>query len=403
MRILHVINAASSNYGWSLDLLNGLCGEQLRLGHEVNIVATNLDGRGRLDVPMDVPVSIGRVSVRYQAIDDWIDLVPISVVRRFGVSTMLARKLRTLIPHADVVHIHGIFLYSSMVAASLCQRVGVPYVLTPHGNLDPFTHRKNRLLKDVSLLVYQRRALDQAAAVHFASEGERRLAREFRLKAPQVVIDFGLDVDKYSNRDSTAFRRVFPWLARKKLIVFMGRIAYTKGVDSLVRAFEVVSDQLEDAHLVIIGPDHEGYRSAVEELTSQLHLGDRVTFTGALFGQDKIDALAAADVAVFPAYTETFGFSALEAMACGTPVVISSGASLSSEAASAGGAFVSSPTPDELAKSILGVLRDPDARRVGARGERLIRSRFSWDHVTPQFIRLYEAAARANTKPLARL
>jgi glycosyltransferase involved in cell wall biosynthesis len=165
----------------------------------------------------------------------------------------------------------------------------------------------------------------------------------------------------------------------------------------------LVGEEVEDAHLVIIGPDYEGYQSRVEDMISQLDLGRRVTFTGVLTGQNKINALAAADVAVFPAYTETFGFSALEAMACCTPVVISSGASLSSEAALAGAAFVSSPEPRLLAATILRVLRDPgSARAVGAIGERMVRNRFSWEHVTPEFIRLYTAAATANIKPLGR-
>ena len=243
------------------------------------------------------------------------------------------------------------------------------------------------------MLTYQRRHLNKSAAVHFASEGERQLATRFGITAPQVVIDLGLDVERYSRRDPISFRSLVAADPDKKLVTYMGRIAYTKGVDLLVGAFSVVAKRRPDVHLVIIGPDHEGYRATIEAMISELGLRERVTFTGVLAGQRKIGALAAADVAVFPSYTETFGFSMLEAMACGVPVVISSGASLSSEAAKAGGAFLAAPNRNALAKAIFDVLAEPrTAKAVAVAGERFVNERFSWRRVATAFIDLYSTA-----------
>lgn len=393
IRILHVLSSITPRYGWPVDLVNGLCLEQIRAGHEVTVMTTNLDWETTINVPMRVPVKVGQVDVEYYPIDHWFNAIRIRVVRRFGVSTALVRTMWRRMPEFDIVHIHGIFLFSSTVAALISEHAGVPYVVAPHGNLDPYQHRlRSRRLKDLAMALVQRRVLEHAAALIYQSDGERSKADEFHLSSRAVVLDQGLNLDTFAvNLPKRAFRDRYPAIGDKRIVLYLGRISNSKGLDVLVRAFALCVAQDPNLHLVLIGPDYEGVGDGLRRILLEAGLIESVTFTGMMTGDMKVAALKEAAVFAHPSYTESFGYVILEAMACGVPVVVSDGVALASELESAGAAIVVPPEPLPLANALMRVLSDASlANRLSSAGLSLVTKRFGWPSIAPRYLDLYD-------------
>src|ERR1700689_2513747 len=133
MRILHIIADLSPATGGPSEACLGLCRELTKRGHEVSIYTTSFGqtgnrGGGNPEYPPGEAVYDNGVEIRSFAETD----------HRFYLSSPgLYRALRSKIPAVDIVHIHSIYLFHSTVGAYLCRRFGVPYVIKPHGTLDP--------------------------------------------------------------------------------------------------------------------------------------------------------------------------------------------------------------------------------------------------------------------------
>jgi glycosyltransferase involved in cell wall biosynthesis len=331
------------------------------------------------------------IEVEYFRVDSWAAGLGIRALRRFLLSSELARELRRTIRHFDLVHIHYIFHFPSLVSAGISRRTGVPYIVSLYGNLDPYMHAKNRLLKDVYLSAIARRALNRAAAIHLMSEGERRMVQPFGLTSPQMVVDLGIDTSKYCVNGKGRFRAAHPELKSRKIVAYLGRLSYTKGLDLLAEAFRIVARADPNTHLVFIGPD-DGYGETLRRLLGRDGLIDRVTFTGRVPEADKISALVDADVFAFPSYTEAFGLAMLEAMACELPVILTDRAALAGDMAAQGAALVVQPEAPALAEGLMRLLNDVELRRqLGAAARSLITTRFSWPAVAERFLEMYKS------------
>ena len=171
----------------------------------------------------------------------------------------------------------------------------------------------------------------------------------------------------------------------------MGRIHEFKGIDMLVRAFADLVKELDDAKLVIVGPD-DGYTSTLKKIVTSLKINDKVLFTGLLFERDKLEAYVDADVFVLPSKSksESFGNVALEACACGTPVIVTSNCGVS-EWISDNVGYVVDYDEVKLRDAIFKILRDEQLRRkFEEEGKKLMMKEFNWDNIVIKMEELYE-------------
>ncbi len=383
MKILHVIANIAPHYGGPPKACEEMAASVARLGHDVSIYTTDMDGAGTLDVPTDRPVERNGVAVRY---------FPAHFPRFWCTSLALANALRTAIAVSDVVHVHALYLFHDFVAGRDCDRFGVPYIVQPHGALDPFIYRRHRVRKTVIELAFQNRVLRRAAAVLYTTEEEKRLAEPYACGAPGAVVPLGLDLAEFERLPPPgAFRARHPAIGDRKIILFFGRINFKKGMDVLARAYGSVARARDDVHLVIAGPDH-GIKDKVEGWLRDEGVLDRATFTGMLLGDDKLAVLRDADLFVLPSYSENFGIAVVEAMACRLPVIISDRVNIWREVEAAGA--VAPPDADAFSARILEFLDDPARRQAaGERGRRIVESAFNWDRSAERLVDLYSTGA----------
>jgi glycosyltransferase involved in cell wall biosynthesis len=357
-----------------------LCRELARLGHDVAIYTNDTDLKTSTPVRQHEAegVEIKRFPLQFDPAE-------------YAVSFPLAAALKKDIPGYDLVHINSLYTFPSTVAAHYCGLHGVPYIVRPHGTLAPYHFRHHRLIKSIYEWLFEWRNLERAAAVHFTSAEEMEQVRALGLNIRGVVLPLGVDLPEY--RVTTAsgqFRAKWPQTRGKRLILFLGRPNVKKGLELLVRAFAQIARERDDLHLVIAGPDNEGYGMLVRKCLMREDILTEATFTGILVGDDKLDLLHEAELFVLPSYAENFGLAAVEAMAAGLPLVISNKVNIWREIEQAGAGLVVDCEAHALANAMRQLLENPEAvKKMGDQGRRLVRHRFSCEVVAREMVKLY--------------
>jgi glycosyltransferase involved in cell wall biosynthesis len=236
----------------------------------------------------------------------------------------------------------------------------------------------------------ERRIARDATALVFTCEEERRLAQDTFLPyaAREEIVTLGVEGPPAPQDELVAqFFEKFPQLRGERLLLFLGRLHPKKGCDLLLEAFAHTETPL---HLVLAGPcDDATFLSRLQELAR----GRAVTFAGMLRGRDKWAALAAAEAFILPSHQENFGIAVAEALACGTPVLISDKVNIWREIADDGAGLVESDDTQGAANLLRRWLAaDHAAMSSGAR--RCFERRFHVRVMLSQFTALVEKYAK---------
>lgn len=313
---------------------------------------------------------------------------------RLAYSPGLDRALRALIPEMDVVHIHMLFLCPSFAAGRYCHQFAKPYVVSPHGSLDPYMRRKGRGRKWFTDVLWQRRLLERARAIHATTSEEAQLISDIAPDVPRYVVPNGVSLDRFANMP-TGHRFRERWLAGDDgpLVLYMGRISHKKGLDILIRALSTVAREVPDVRMAIVGPDDENLGSGLARLARQLGVGEAVVFTGGLYGDEQLEALAAADIWALASHTENFGTAVLEALAAGKAVVVSREVNIAADIQRAGAGLVAELTPQAFERELLGLLRSPQRRRNLSRQAAEFARLYRWQVIGPQLAGMYQRVA----------
>ncbi len=374
MKILHVIANLAPRYGGPCKACWEMARAVAQLGNRVSIYTTNQDGPGILPVPTDRPVWREGVEVRY---------FPVQQPRSWSTSWPLARALRQEIKGVDLVHIHNLYLFHDLVSGHYCRISGVPYLIQPHGTLDPFIHRRHRWRKRLMEHLFENRNIRGAAALYFTTTQEQELAAPHTFATPGLVVPLGISGDEFGEMpEPGSFRRRHPEIGDKQIVLFFSRVNFKKGLDILARAFGAVARRRQDVHLVIAGPDNEGWSARVRTWLEEEGVGPRTTFTGMLLGPERLAVLRDASLFALPSYSENFGLAVVEAMAAGLPVIISDQVNIWREVETAGAGRVIPCDAAALADQILDLLEHPEAaQHMGQKGRALVAERFQWPRV----------------------
>ena len=378
MKILHVVPTyyPAVRYGGPIRSVHGLARAMAGRGHEVHVYTTNVDGPKNAEVPIDSPVDLDGVSVRYFST---------GIGRRLYRSPRMGVELSQSITDFDVVHTHSVFLWPTTAAARAAARRRIPYVLSPRGMLVPeLIRRKSRFFKQSWIRMFESHNVEGAAAVHVTSDQEEKELKQLGLKYRRcVVVPNGVDAP---NKSCFEKKPQQWWGGRRARLLFLGRVNWKKGLDRLINAMPLVPE----ADLVIAGDDDDGYRGTLEKLSRELLVNERVRFIGPLHGEQKWELIASAQVLALPSYSENFGNVVLEAMAMSCPVVVTPEVGLADTIVRSGAGEVVGGDPKCLARALSGVLADPiRAQRMGELGRNIVEQDFTWAAVAEKMEKVY--------------
>jgi glycosyltransferase involved in cell wall biosynthesis len=242
--------------------------------------------------------------------------------RALGWNPAVKRYCRARLQNFDVVHIFGLYDLLGPAVAGACRVRNIPYVLEPIGMFVPIV--RNFLLKTFYHFAWGRRLFEGASAVIATSDQEAKELAAGGVPAGKIILRRnGVEIP-VSWPEPGVFRRAHGIAQDAKLILFLGRLSAKKSPDLLLQAFAKLPTELEGKplQLVFAGPDEDGMIAELEQKASQLSVRTRIQFVGSVFGESKWAAYRDADVFVLPSQNENFGNTAAEAVAAGTPVVV---------------------------------------------------------------------------------
>jgi glycosyltransferase involved in cell wall biosynthesis len=379
MRILHVIQTLSPKYGGPVPVVLGLAQGQAERGYYVEIWTAD-DPQQSLHKANPKCISFGN------------NFKPLLI------SSSFKRECDKRLDQFDIIHIHGLYRFPVTYAAWVARKKGIPHIIGPHGSLDPFLYGQSRFgrwavpLKRTYERLFDFPNLNHASAIHYTAREEMERAAFLNLKAPGVIVPNGIPWEEYRTLPGKgSFRKRIGIDRDTPLVLFLGRINFTKGLDLLAPSFARVLRKVPDAVLAIVGPDNEGYLRKVKGWCRDFGIMDKVRFVDHLERKEVTEAYVDADVFVLPSYTENFGLTVVEAMACGCPVVLSDQVKIWREVVEEGAGLVVSLEPSRIAEALCTVLTDKaKARAMGANGRRAAKERYDWNAIVDELIRVYQ-------------
>ncbi|MBU1109747.1 MAG: glycosyltransferase [Candidatus Riflebacteria bacterium] len=387
MKILHLISSLASRFGGPSKACIEMADAVNKLGHEVSIYSTTMDGKNDLSKADFCDKLSEKIDLQ---------LFQVNWPRFWIPSLSMARALKKKIKEFDIVHIHSLYLFHNLVGAYYCRTFCIPYIIRPHGTLDPFLYKRHRFRKALFEILFENRNLKNADAIHFTTTDEMELAKPHTFEAPGIVIPNGLHLEEYEVLpDKGYFRAKYPETIGKKLILFFSRINFKKGLDILIPAFIKLARKHPDYHLVLVGPDDSNLTPGIKKELLQAGLAlegpyQRTTFTGMLSGKDKLAVLNDSDVFVLPSYSENFGIAVIEAMICKLPVIISDKVNIWREVVEDGAGLAGPCLVEWFSEAIERLLNNPEqCAAMGQAGQKSVKNRYSWDQIAIQLENAY--------------
>ncbi len=310
--------------------------------------------------------------------------------RAFGYAPSMSKTLR--LENPDLLHVHGIWMYSS-IAAVRWARGGKPYVVSPHGMLDPWALKNSRLKKRISAALYEDRHLRGAACVHALNHTEACAIRAYGLSNPICVIPNGVELP-----DETEV--TYP--KRGRYLLYLGRLHPKKGLPALIEAWSRIQELAVDAgwHLKIAGWDQNGHRSDLERLSEKLRASSSISFVGPQFGKAKAVCFQESSAFILPSLSEGLPMTVLEAWSWRLPVVMTPNCNLP-EGAKAGAAIVANADVESIVVALrqLISMSNAELESTGTRGRRLVEEQFRWPRIAQQVTQVYDWILGAGPQP----
>jgi len=283
----------------------------------------------------------------------------------------------------DLVHFHSVLTPPNTMLGRSIHKNDIPYIVTPHGALNPHSMRHNRFQKTAYFHLFEKRFLSQAAAIHAVAEEETHDLRRLGIATSSFLVPNGVDIAHIpTHNDPERIRHRLPDTTGKRIFLFLGRLAIDhKGLDLLIEAIALAKDDLQDALFVIAGPDIDGSQAQLRQLTAQHGIEALLCFPGAFFDQDKYDLMALADVFLHPSRWEGHPTGMLEAMAFGLPCIATVETNLGAAIQTANAGFVMMANTEAIAAGLRAAMAQNGEKleEMGDRGREAARQDFGWE------------------------
>jgi glycosyltransferase involved in cell wall biosynthesis len=383
MRVLQVGESLAVAYGGTAAACAGLTNQLAHCGVTVSLITLGGSNGSGPTWPLDPAVAATMCTP--------------TAPRRLGYCRGMLEILESLAPQ-NLVHVHGLWRLHYLQSARFARARSIPLIVSVHGMLLGGALRQRAALKRIGRWLFQDAVLRRAHCLHATSPAEAAAIRGLGFRGPIAVVPWGVHPPAGSPSPSQSL--VASDTGPRRMVLYLGRLHPTKGLEPLLRAWAQVRERFADWHLVVAGYDEGSYRSTLMALATDLGIAEAVTFASPVQGSAREQLFADASLVVVPSPAENFGFVVPEALVRGVPVIATQGSPWSSLAAEACGWWVP-PGAASLAAALVEALsQSPQSlREMGEHGRRLARDRYTWDRVANSMVQLYEWTLRRRDEP----
>ena len=400
MRILHVTPCYEPAWeqGGVVTAISTLCRHMASHGADVHVYTTNLNPPHRLDVQTNRELDVGGVRVTY-----------FEATHAFG--TFLSRSLTTAclanIKRFDIVHVASFWNYPAIPAFAACIGNGVPFVISPHGALLYYTGSTPQLrnIKWWRIFLWQNLINDPsfraAAALHFAAELEERACLKRFKAARTFVVPNALELPLRDDRPRDEIRSTFGLPREGFLISYVGRLAEGKAIDILVRGVALARRAGLPIALAFANPSAPKMERTLKDLARDLGIAEHVYFLGFISAEVRDRLLSATDCVSLATTGDNFGYTAVEALAIGVPILVSENVGIAPQVIDANAGLLVSVSPEGISDGLTRILADESTReRMGRAARKLAENAYSAPVVAGAMLDEYRAivAARGRRK-----
>lgn len=287
----------------------------------------------------------------------------------------------------DVVHFHMIWFFDKNIIAKALSRAGIPFIITTHGTYSKPHAKTGR--RRVARLLYERAYLNGASEIHAITDEEAEKLKDYGYHGVTFTAPNGIALDEVPDvrKNDVLGAPPKPGMAQ---FIWIGVKRADKNLIALIRAVALLSKGIRNELIIyLLGPNYKNSEAEYAKLADELGVAGNFQFSGAVYGQDKYDALESADVHILPSLSEVFSLAMLDAMACAKPCLVSTGCGYGPWEND--DSFLSfEPTPEAIAAAIEQMFaRRADWRQMGANARTMIERDLNWPAISRTMIENY--------------
>ena len=272
------------------------------------------------------------------------------------------------------------------------RRLGIPYIVTPRGMLEPWSLSQKKWKKKLAWWLYQRNDVQKSVCVFTTAKMEADHISNLGITTSRAVIPNGIETDSYPCKTSVDIV--------KKQVLFLSRIHVKKGIEILFDAWKRMHSEFADWQLFVVGNGEAEYIQSLENRVECLGLKECINIIPPVFGNDKIRLYQESALFCLPSYSENFGMVIAEAMSCGTPVITTTNCPWKALNETNTGWCVDLSVDNlEYALREAMSMNPTELYDMGQKASRLIFDNFDYRSVTRKTLRLYEWLLGGGEKP----
>lgn len=297
-----------------------------------------------------------------------------------GIFFELVRRVKGF----DLIHLHEYYTFQAIVTPLVAQRYKIPYIISTHGSILAEKERGRPLIKKIFNYLFSKMIFLKASYIFVLNKKEQDILLKLGVKKKKIcILPNAIDPQEYKNLPVRGRIRSSLGISEKeKIILFVGRIYQTKGLDLLIRALVYLDKNLlKKTHLLIVGPSVGNYKNQLLDLAKRLGISDKIIFTGGVYGEKRLSFFKDSNLYIQPSYSDGFPISVLEALACNLPVVVTKGTNLFFLSKRKAVLMVRNDSK-EIALGIEKVLKQKDVAEELIRGAKPVLKNFlTWDKI----------------------
>lgn len=325
----------------------------------------------------------------------YVNAFPVSLgLKRLGVSFAMHNWLSNQSNENTIFHNHGMWQFNGLYPSWVGKKNSIPVITSPRGTLSHWSFNSGSNSKKIFWPLLQKPALKNITCFHATSFGEYQEIRSYGFNQPIAIIPNGIDIPEIP----------LSIKAKKKTLLFLGRIHPKKGIDVMLKAWLKVQSSFPEWDVVIAGSDLDilgrgGYLDEIIKYSQKIGC-ERVRFIGPVYGKEKFELYQSASIFVLPTYSENFGMTVAEALSVGTPAIVSHGAPWEGLEKNKAGWWISLDE-EKFAETFTNALSLPNEEiiKIGLNGRNWMERDFSWNNLALKYIDIYKWLLCGQTTP----